>query len=139
MHFFSTKILLLVVDDASELFGIEGSSTDQASVDLGHGHEFVNTVGGDGSTVLDTGGLGDIFVVHFGQDGTQKGVCLVWNSICCMKSIGKVMIKMKLEKKKIDRQKLMRFCISTRKKCTRNSEILKQVFHFVDCNPVYFL
>ena len=72
---------LLVVDDASEFFGIEGSSTDQASVDLGHGHEFVNTVGGDGSTVLDTGGLGDFFVVHFGQDGTQKGVCLVWNSI----------------------------------------------------------
>lgn len=68
---------LLEVDDASEFLGIEGGSSNQASVNFGHGHKLVDTVRGDGSTVLDAGGLGDILVVHLFQDGTQESVCLV--------------------------------------------------------------
>ena len=74
---------LLEVDDASEFLGIEGGTSDQASVDFGHGHELVDTVGSDGSSVLDAGGLGDLIVVHAGQDGSQKGVRLVWNEKRC--------------------------------------------------------
>jgi hypothetical protein len=74
---------VLEVDNASEFLDIEGGTSDQASVDLGHGHELVDTFGCDGSTVLDTGGLGDLFVVHAGQDGTQETVRLV----CCWCSV----------------------------------------------------
>ena len=69
---------MLVVDDASEFLSIEGGTSDQASINLGHGHELVDGIGCDGSSVLDAGCLGDFFVVHAGQDGTQKTVGLVY-------------------------------------------------------------
>ena len=83
LDFFWTNIgsrlvlVLLEVDDASEFLGVEGGTTDQASVDLGHGHELVDAIGCHGSTVLDAGGLGDVLVVHLGQDGSQEGVRVV--------------------------------------------------------------
>ena len=68
------------VDDASELFGIKRSTSDQTSINLRHGHEFVNTIGCDGTSVLDSCRLGDFVVVHASQDGSQKAVGLV----CCI-------------------------------------------------------
>ena len=84
LDFFWTNIgsrlvlVLLEVDDASEFLGVEGGTTDQASVDLGHGHELVDAVGCHGSPVLDAGGLGDLLVVHPCQNGAEEGVRVVF-------------------------------------------------------------
>ena len=68
----------LEVDDASEFLGIKGGSSDQASIDFGHGHELIDTIGCDRTSVLDSGGLGNFIIVNLCQDSSQKGVCVVY-------------------------------------------------------------
>jgi hypothetical protein len=71
----------LEVDDSSKLFGVHGGSTDQASINIGLCHEGIDSIGGDGSSVLDASSLSDVVVVQFGQDGSKVGMHFVFKII----------------------------------------------------------
>ena len=122
----SKNLFALEVDDASELFGIEGGTSDKASVDLGHGHEFINTVRCHGSTVLDSGGLCDFVVVHAGQDGSDEGMGVVFVSFRVMvpgTKLSKVKQILKFKKKGKRCQKFVGCCNIERQTVEKHARV----------------
>jgi hypothetical protein len=74
----SLNLFLDIIDDSPELCSIQGSSTDQTSINFWHCHQAVHAVGSDTTSILDTCGLCYFIVVQISQYRAQESVGLVY-------------------------------------------------------------
>ena len=71
------SLLLLEVHNSGKLVSEQASTTNQASIDITHGHQTVNTLRRYTSSILDPHGLCDLVVIHFSQHSPNELVHLV--------------------------------------------------------------
>ena len=75
------QLLGLEVDDASKLGAVKGCTTNKATINVGHGHQLINGLRGDTSSVKDPHVIRSFLVIHVSNDRTARGV----NTLCCLR------------------------------------------------------
>ena len=75
---FNQQSLRLEVDDTSKLGAVKGCTTNKATINVRLGHELINGLRGDASSIKDPHVISSLFVVHISNDRAARGV----NALC---------------------------------------------------------
>ena len=73
----SSSFQWLEIHNSCKLIGIQTRTANKASINITHGHQSINTIRSDATTILNPHALCNLIIIHFGQDRSNIFVHLV--------------------------------------------------------------